>query len=414
MYPISRAGELWKRRLRRSGTMRGTTTRTAVILLFLLKNLRFVPYINFPFIATDDCSQIFFNKRLAQAKKHVPEPTQPKLKLKMSSIAEPTPKITLRMGGRPSPADSPASPAALNGRANSPQNGMSLRRNPFGSLQKSSNTVPSLDQLERARSFSGSVASPTPSASAVIKNEEGSKHSPSIPPAAMSLNQSSTNGLNRSASSLHLNGTTMLPPTSTTPISATSNFASAMTGPSYNPVPAYHTPNSSFESKWRQPGKSESALASDELPCFIANSELDASDAMITNLSLATHPGLNISRHFRMDLPPSATMAQQSITINLPHTHYYLQIKPTIALPLLERQHKLFVTSGTTRLHAMPAIPGHNVDPRHPLFEARLLPGVNRIEVELIAALPKGAPKPANGSDVELEKITVFANLLRN
>jgi hypothetical protein len=146
----------------------------------------------------------------------------------------------------------------------------------------------------------------------------------------------------------------------------------------------------------------------------ITKSYLDASDAMITNLSLATHPGLNISRHFRMDLPPSATMAQQSITINLPHTHYYLQIKPTIALPLLERQHKLFVTSGTTRLHAMPAIPGHNVDPRHPLFEARLLPGVNRIEVELIAALPKGAPKPANGSDVELEKITVFANLLRN
>jgi hypothetical protein len=159
------------------------------------------------------------------------------------------------MGGRPSPADSPAPPATLNGRASSPQNGMGLRRNPFGGSQKPSNTVPTLDQLERARSFSGSVASPTPSTSAVIKNEEGSKHSPSLPPAAMSLNPSSTNGLNRSGSSLHLNGTTMLPPTSTTPVSATSNFASAIAGPSYNPVPAYHTPNSSFESKWRQPGK---------------------------------------------------------------------------------------------------------------------------------------------------------------
>jgi hypothetical protein len=142
--------------------------------------------------------------------------------------------------------------------------------------------------------------------------------------------------------------------------------------------------------------------------------DLDASDAMITNLALATHPGLNISRHFRMDLPPSPTMAQQSITISLPSTHYYLQIRPTIAPALLERQHKLFVTSGTQRLHAMPAIPGHNVDPRHPLFEARLLPGVNRIEVELIAAMPRGASKPLNGSDVELEKITVFAHLLRS
>ena len=139
----------------------------------------------------------------------------------------------------------------------------------------------------------------------------------------------------------------------------------------------------------------------------------DASDAMITNLSLATHPGLNISRHFRMDLPPSQTMAQQSMTINLPSTHYYLQIKPTIASSVMERQYKLFVTSGTQRLHAMPTIPGHPVDPQHPLFEARLLPGVNRIEVELIAALPKGT-KVAAGQDVELEKITIFANLMRS
>lgn len=134
---------------------------------------------------------------------------------------------------------------------------------------------------------------------------------------------------------------------------------------------------------------------------------------MISNLSLATHPGLNISKHFHMDVPPSPTMAQQSITINLPSTHYYLQIKPTISPSLLERQHKLFVTSGTQRLHAMPTILGQSVDPRHPLFEARLLPGVNRIEIELIAALPKGALKGVHGQEVEMEKITVFANLMK-
>jgi RSC4 Ig-like domain len=146
----------------------------------------------------------------------------------------------------------------------------------------------------------------------------------------------------------------------------------------------------------------------------ISLTKLAASDAMITNLSLATHPGLNISRHFRMVLPPSPTMAQQSITINLPSTHYYLQIKPTIAPSLLERQYKLFVTSGMQRLHAMPTIPGHSVDQQHPLFEARLLPGVNRIEVELIAALPKGSTKMVGSQEVELEKITVFANLMRS
>lgn len=136
---------------------------------------------------------------------------------------------------------------------------------------------------------------------------------------------------------------------------------------------------------------------------------------MITNLSISTHTGLNISRHFRMDVPPSPTLAQQSITINLPPTHYYLQIKPTVADFLVQpdRQHRIFVTSGTQRLFALPNIPGHPVDQRQPLFDARLLPGVNRIEIEIVANLPKGAPKPANGQDMVKEKITIFANLLK-
>lgn len=135
---------------------------------------------------------------------------------------------------------------------------------------------------------------------------------------------------------------------------------------------------------------------------------------MITNLSLATHPLLNLPKPFRMDIPPSPTMAQQSITISLPAAHYYLQIKPTLAAGLFERQYKLFATNGLTRLHAVPTIPGHSVDQQHPLFETRLNPGVNRIEIELIASLPKTAPRPANGQDVELEKITIFANLMRS
>lgn len=41
------------------------------------------------------------------------------------------------------------------------------------------------------------------------------------------------------------------------------------------------------------------------------------------------------------------------------------------------------------------------------------MPGVNRIEVEMIAGPPRGAPKTGPGQDIELEKITVFVNLLR-
>lgn len=42
------------------------------------------------------------------------------------------------------------------------------------------------------------------------------------------------------------------------------------------------------------------------------------------------------------------------------------------------------------------------------------MPGVNRIEVEMIAGSPRGAPKTGPGQDIELEKITVFVNLLRS
>ncbi|KAH9220586.1 hypothetical protein DL95DRAFT_357236 [Leptodontidium sp. 2 PMI_412] len=337
----------------------------------------------------------FFTKLITNAKRDAPDgapvvPVGPKIKLqiKQPQATIPAPsaqqKYTLKFPGRPTPVDSPTPQAAIraNGSAGLAAANGAGGRNPFASATP----APSLEQLERARSASGSVPSPTPSSAALVKNEEAGRNSPAGLAPFNNLRGSSQAVL---SPGLTANG--MLPPT--TP-GASNVYNAGGYAQSFNHQAQYNPPNPSFDSKWRQPGK-------------------NSSDAMITNLSLATHPGLNIARHFRMDLPPSETMAQQSITINLPSTHYYLQIKPSIAQSLLDRQHKLFVTSGTQRLHAMPLIPGHPVDHRHPLFEARLLPGVNRIDVELIAALPKGSAKPASGQDVELEKITVFANLLR-
>ncbi|RDL33112.1 Bromodomain-containing protein [Venustampulla echinocandica] len=331
--------------------------------------------------------QTHFNKLFREAKQAVQEPTAPKIKLKMPEQQQ-APKITLKFGGgRTSPTGSPA--PQTNGANGTPANG--TRRNPFGGTYSSATPVPSLGQLDRARSMSGGVPSPTPSNAAVVKNEEGARNSPALP-AAGYTNPRATS---QAVSTPGVTGGGMPPPSTpgippSNNIYTPSGYAQSFQHQAQPPVQT-----SVFDSKFRQPGK-------------------NASDAMITNLSLATHPGLNITRHFRMDLPPSPTMTQQSITINLPHTHYYLQIKPTIASSLFERQYKLFVTCGTQRLHALPAIPGHSVDQRHPLFEARLLPGVNRIEVELIASLPKGAPRQPNGPDVELEKTTIFANLLKD
>ncbi|QSZ29692.1 hypothetical protein DSL72_004209 [Monilinia vaccinii-corymbosi] len=327
----------------------------------------------------------FFAMKLEEARKAVPEPVTPKIKINVKA-PEHTPKITLRVGvasgGRT--ADSPAPlTSGSNGTATSgtSSNG-ELRRNPFGGSHSTSNPAPNLGQLESARGMPNSAASPSPSAAVPVKNEDALCKSPAAPI------QSTTRPIIKTGSTP--TPSTMLPPH--TP--STSNHNTYNQGgyaQSFNHQPA----NLGLESKFRAPGK-------------------NASHAMITNLSIATHPRLNVSRHFHMDLPPSATLTQQSITINLPSTHYYLQIKPTIAQSLLERQYKIFVTSGVTRLHAIPLIPNHGVDPRQPLFEARLLPGVNKIEVELIAAIPKGMVKPAGGPDVEIEKVTVFANLMRN
>jgi hypothetical protein len=183
------------------------------------------------------------------------EPAQPKLKLKMSAPAEPTPKITFRMGEKPSPADSPAPLGVMNGGGNPDQNGTAVRRNPFGSSQRLANAVPSLDHLDRARSFSGSVSSPTPSASAMVKNEDGPKNSPSLPPATPNYNQ--TTVMARSLSGLHTNGSSMLPMTHATPgFAPSSNLGPTILGP-YGSQLAYHATNPNYESKWRQSGKGE-------------------------------------------------------------------------------------------------------------------------------------------------------------
>ncbi|KFY16711.1 hypothetical protein V492_01147 [Pseudogymnoascus sp. VKM F-4246] len=325
--------------------------------------------------ALADSLEIFFNKRLAAAKKVVQEPPQQKLKLKVSA-PETGPKIMLRMGAKGSPAESPretppsATPVA---------NGATP-----GGLARPASAV---GHIDRGRSIS--VNSPTLSVAAPVKSED--RPSPAMQPSSLSQ-MGSTQGLQAT----QMNGVNMAPPTGLGPAVTANGHHLNGAAPGYGmqPSPYQPPPVPTFDSKWRLPGK-------------------DASDSMITNLHLSTHPGLHLTRHFHMDLPPSPTMTQQSITINLPHTHYYLQIKPTIADSLMERQHKLFVTSGTQRLVAMPQVPGQPVDHRNPLFEARLLPGVNRIEVELIAALSKGASKAANGQEVELEKVTIFANLLR-
>lgn len=180
-------------------------------------------------------------------------------------------------------------------------------------------------------------------------------------------------------------------------------------GLSNHVVNNHHPPANAFDSRLRQPGKGKSHKTD---PVSIDNllTLLDASDAFVANLSISTHPGLNLDRHFHLDVPPSPTSTQQTMTINLPSTHFFIRICPTLAPNLGQRPHKVFVTANMQRLNPIPQKP-EETDSRMPSYEARILPGVNRIEIEVVAGQTRGAPKIGLGQEYETEKVTVLAHL---
>ena len=142
------------------------------------------------------------------------------------------------------------------------------------------------------------------------------------------------------------------------------------------------------------------------------DSVIAAADALISNLSVSSHPMLRIGRPFRLELPPSAKLTQQSVTVNLPSAHTYLRIIPTISSNVTNRQSKIFVTASGQRLNPLPPIPNYS-DPNKPMYDVRLMPGMNRIEVEMVAGPLRGTPKVGTGPDVDSEKISLYVNLLR-
>jgi hypothetical protein len=139
----------------------------------------------------------------------------------------------------------------------------------------------------------------------------------------------------------------------------------------------------------------------------------DATDALITNLSISTHPSLRLDQRFHLDIPPSPAASQQSITINLPKTQHYLRIVPTLASSVKYRPSKLCVTVGMQRLEAMPQR-AEEYDATRPCYEVRLLEGVNRVEIEMIASPLRVAPRNGAGQGVEREKISVFINVAKS
>ncbi|KAL8722007.1 MAG: hypothetical protein Q9225_001443 [Loekoesia sp. 1 TL-2023] len=352
----------------------------------------------------------YFYRRLEEAKKVVAEPPQPKVKLRMPAKSPEPPKITLKFGA---PKPSGAAGVSVDNEAlkrqqdlvNAGMNGQaSIRaspRNPVGGSQPAptANGISNLQRTSKERTRSGSAEKPIING---LKTEASMGQSPA--PGAIPLRADSSGSLDARQSP----NPAMMPPPA-------ANLTSRL--PSGSPYPQSYSTNhysssgysstAPFESSRRQSGKGIIPSQSSHLLRAYCVAE-----ALMTNLSISTHPGLKIDKHFHLDIPPSPTTTQQSITITLPSSYYYLQLVPALSPNVMHRPYKIFVTVNNSRIVPTPQRPEES-DARKPLYEHRVIPGMNRIEVEMVAGMPRGAPKVGTGPELEVEKITIFVHLVK-
>ncbi|KAI0860122.1 Bromodomain-containing protein [Xylaria cubensis] len=341
----------------------------------------------------EDGSEIFamaqeleemFQELLKEAKENVPEPPQPKIKLKLPQVAE-TPghpkKITIHVGGKNSVTGSPAPATAQSGESEVTRNGTPVNRNPFGGASSAGTSV-SLSQLEKARSMSASVGPPSPSVMGVTKTEDTLQTAP-------------------------------VPRPQVTPTVFQHFVPVVMNGP----APTANGTTPQYQQTLPQapppPPPAPKRSATDILEAQKYRPQpIRETEALMPRLVITTHPSLQVENKLFMTFLASATEYQQEIVVNAPLSHFRLQLKPQVAT-FLEPEHrewKLHVIHDTSRIYPSSV----SFDKRgEPIFDVTLRYGINRVEVTLLAALPRGERAP-NGLNMEMERFVVHLNLLRH
>ncbi|KAI1170004.1 Bromodomain-containing protein [Nemania sp. FL0916] len=329
-----------------------------------------------------------FHELLKEAKAGVPEPPQPKIKLKVPQAAEASghpKKITIHVGGKTSVAGSPAPVTGQSGETEATRNDTPVNRNPFSSVS-SAGTPANLGQLGKARSTSASAGPPSPSVRTVAKTEDA------VPPAPVARPQAPT-------TTFHHFVPAVMNPQVPGPLS------NGTAAPQYQqPAPQAPPP----------PPPVPKRSASDILEAQKYRPRpIKETEALMPRVVIATHPALQLENKLVTIIPASVTEYQQSIVMNTPLNHFRLELKPQIAsfLELQQREWKLNVILDTTRLFPSAASP---LDKRgEPVFDVNLHFGVNRLEVCLVAALPRGEKAP-NGLNMEMERVVLHVNLLKH
>ncbi|KAJ5204080.1 uncharacterized protein N7498_004959 [Penicillium cinerascens] len=305
-----------------------------------------------------------FNRRVAEAKKHVPNPIQvddhpetetPRIKLKMGA-RNPEPaasKLTLKMRGQTSETPS---------KDDGPRSGVTVDNE---SLKRQQDLV-------RAGSASQDVDVPqmSPRTRSLRRHMESPKSSAATTPSA-----------SEQLHSVPIHGRDP-----TGPIKDETSLAQSQN-------PETHSSHGLHEAHLDSAGG--------------ISSYDDANSALIRNVQIRTHPSLSLQHDLCLDIPPSSTLSQQTITVSLPSSCNLLRVRPTLAAGTAQRQVKIVALIGMQRLHP-------SGDASALAYDIQLDPGTTKVDLEAISGPARGVPKSGPpGSDVDYERVTVFFNLLR-
>jgi hypothetical protein len=161
-----------------------------------------------------------------------------------------------------------------------------------------------------------------------------------------------------------------------------------------------------------------------------ADFSIAVDEALIPKITLNTHPALNLPKPWSVDILANKQKTEHSATIIVSPANSYLQITPKVPIALTTRLYRIFVTVNGNKTFEVNRVPvtaginGSSPGPGYeggkkkgePVFEAKLVAGVNRIEVEVVAEKERndGVNDASSGKEhIEVEKCIIFLHSQR-
>ncbi|KAG9188625.1 hypothetical protein G6011_07330 [Alternaria panax] len=375
-----------------------------------------------------------FNKKLEEAKSKVSEPTQPKLKLNMSSATAPKQQLKLKL--KPSPGSERNTPSARD----SATPGVIVDND---ALLRQQRHV--LDSMGNRSSTPSKATTPTAPANNPFTGPKGGASTIAPLSAAQGKTTGSPPAANGVKQDVQSPALSAIRPVSTAPDSQ----ASRLSVPAQTPHPSmaplqYHSRPASGSPHPNGIGlQSGNHVPSYQAPTYYAPPPVARVDsfrsvplksldeALIPRITLNTHPALNPAKPWSVNILANKQKSMYSATMVVAPANSYIQVIPKVPIALTSRMYRLFVTvNGNKTLEAnrvpvTAGINGTSPSPGYeggkkkgePLFEAKLAAGVNRIEVEIVAEKDRKGQSESGSAkkeDVEIEKCTIFLHLHRN